>query len=139
MKALTTLTAIFLLFIALGSFAADNPTIPKIDPTPKLNHLFLPSMGITPLRIDPMLEEIDIIMKTMQVREEILLTSLQESQTELDSERIIQQIIQLDREWELSILKIQLHHAQLHGYFALEREIQDLIDSVISTDIAVLP
>lgn len=83
--------------------------------------------------------EIEIIKKTMLAREDSLLTALTEAQTESQSNRIIQQITQLDVERELSILKVQMRFARLDGRLDLEREIRGLIASLVNTELAVLP
>ena len=90
------------------------------------------------MEISPMIEEMNIIKETMQVREDSLLNALLEAQTEAQANYIINKIEQLDMDRELALLRVQVRFARLNGLFELERELEGLIASMAGTDLAML-
>jgi len=139
MKTLMTITTVFLLILAVCVFAAETPPTPQNIPTVEKIVSAMPAAGLTVLKLDPMTEEIVLIRKNMLDREEALLTKLFQAQTELQSERVLQQINQLDMERELAILRVQMRYARIDGRFDLEREIKEKIVSMVNNDMAMLP
>ena len=139
MKTLTTIITVFLLITAFGALAADKPEAHEATSSFYIRCLSMPPGGIVTLKMDSVLKEIAGINKAMMSREEVLLQSLKVAQTELESDQIIQQIMDLDMERDLAILKVQLRFAQLHDCFALESEIIAMIASMGNSELAVLP
>ncbi len=139
MKTLTALTTVLLIILTFGAFAADIPQTSQTMPTTFKTGSTLPLTGFTVLRLDPMTEEIEIIKKAMLAREDSLLTELFEAQTELQSNRVLQQINQLDMDRELAILRVQMRFARLDGRFDLEREIKSRIVTIVTAELNALP
>ena len=139
MKTLTTLITLILLSLSLCALAADIPQTSQPDPPSVLKGFELPITGFSVLRLDPMTEEIEIIRLKSAKLEEVLLAELFAAQTDLESDRVLLQINQLDMDRKLDILQVQMRYARLDGRFDLEREIRGEIVAVISANPPVLP
>lgn len=138
MKHLTIMTTLILLILATGVSAAEKP-LPNqqsvIPPEVPVQQLY---SSTTFLRLDPMLDEITTILKTMRIREDALLVELQNSTDERQTDRIIHRIKTLDTDRELALLKVQARYARLDGRFDLEREIKARILKILDNELAIL-
>ncbi len=138
MKHLTTLMILTLLFLAAGVLAAEKP-LPNNLPTISQEVPRYPvPVSMTFLRLDPMLEEMEIILKEMREREDELLDALLAATDEKQTDRLIQRLERLDTDRELALLKVQARYARLDRRFDLEKEIKSKILKILNTELTVL-
>ncbi len=138
MKHLTTLMILTLLFLAAGVLAAEKP-LPNNLPTISQEVPRYPvPVSMTFLRLDPMLEEMEIILKEMREREDELLDALLAATDEKQTDRLIQRLERLDTDRELALLKVQARYARLDRRFDLEKEIKGKILKILNTELTVL-
>ncbi len=138
MKHLTTLMILTLLFLAAGVLAAEKP-LPNNLPTISQEVPRYPvPVSMTFLRLEPMLEEMEIILKEMREREDELLDALLAATDEKQTDRLIQRLERLDTDRELALLKVQARYARLDRRFDLEKEIKSKILKILNTELTVL-
>ncbi len=138
MKHLTTLMILTLLFLAAGVLAAEKP-LPNNLPTISQEVPRYPvPVSMTFLRLDPMLEEMEIILKEMREREDELLDALLAATDEKQTDRLIQRLERLDTDRELALLKVQARYARLDRRFDLEKEIKGKILKILNTELTLL-
>lgn len=127
-----------LLILAAGVPAADN-SLPN-NPTPIIQEVPVRLMptSMTFLKLDPMLEEMEIVFRVMREKEDKLLKQLQTATSDKQSERIILRIERLDVDRELALLKIQARYARLADRFELEKRIKEKISKILVSELALL-
>jgi len=138
MKHLTILATLILLILAAGVFAAEKPLHNQQASVLPVEPMRLPYPSMTFLKLEPMMEELEIILKEMRVREDKLLKELVAATDEEQADRIIHSIMRLDTDRELALLKVQARFARLSGRFQLEREIKGEILKILNADLALL-
>jgi len=138
MKLATVITATLML-IACGALAADAPKTSLPTPPSPLKEYQEPLSCLTVLKCDPMLEEIHWIKMARIVQEEDLLDDLAKAKTSRESNRIIQELNQLDYNQELDILLVQMRYARIDGQYDLAREIKGEIVALLSVKAIPLP
>lgn len=138
MKHLTTLMILILLILAAGVQAAEKP-LPNQLPTLEREVPVHPTpASMTFLRLDPLLEEMEIILKDMRTREDELLNALLTATDEKQCDRIIQRLERLDTDRELALLKVQARYARMDHRFELEKEIKGEILKILNTELTLL-
>jgi len=137
MKHLTTITTLILLILAAGVLAAERP--PNTTPPTVPEQAAIPlQTNPTFLKLDPLLVELSHVLKTMQAREDKLLTLLLEATSDQQVATVIRRIERLDTDRELALLKVQARFARLDGRFDLEREIKEKILKILNKELFVI-